>query len=334
MQDFDVTTDFTDIAIGDYGQLLPEKNPNLAALIDADTIAFNACLAVETEEVVTADMIDIDTVTIDGEQKLLTIELWNELTGYDTTIDTVSVYSSLGVDAAVSEAVNKINRIIDLTGCGAGAELHFSVGRIHFRYMLTPDYKSKRKTTRYPLYLTEVKEALTKLYEGSFCHSAWEADDAVVFKKRFWPSKYILCALDKDVYNSLEGTHFNYFESQKFNKQMGFITTTKEQAAIWPYMQAICGDTSDSIQGCPGIGPKKALKFINESMNELELWEGTLRAYRSVGLTAYDAIQAIRLVKMTQLWPMETNAEISKDFFNAQLKLWSPSEVGDHYDYE
>lgn len=332
MEDFeDSTQEMQDVDLGFNGEIFPPKDPNMTLLVDADTIAFNAGLSVETEITICSDQIGQE-IDIAGSTTVLTEDMWKFYGGSEDT-DALTIYVSAGLESALLKARESIKYLMDKTGCGK-VELHFSAKKEHFRYALTPLYKANRVDIHYPQFLHEIKEALVKEFPDSFIHTKWEADDAVVYKKRFWPTRYVMCALDKDVYNSLPGKHFNYYSSTRYNIPMKWVEITEGQAALWPYKQAICGDGTDGVKGCPGIGPKKALNFINESMNERELWEGTLRAFRSVGLTAYDAILSIRLVKMTQLWPIEDQARRVEGEFNAELRLWTPAEVGDTYDYE
>ena len=271
------------ISLDDYGVVLPPKH-NKIALIDADTVAFTACLAAE-----------------------------EETTEFDENNNEVAVFVGDPLEA-LQNAEDKIQRILDRTGCQT-AELYFTGGRENFRYVIFPDYKANRrgpKAQRAPVNLAEVKQLLLERYEGNIA-TGWEADDMVVYLKKHNPDKYIMCAVDKDVLNSVPGEHFNYYESSQRNKDMTFVEVSEKQAKMWPYLQTILGDTSDNVPGCKGIGIAKAAKFINEDMTEEELWDGVLTAYSSKGMTAEQAQLTMQLVNMHTL--AEVNGKL-------QVQLW------------
>jgi len=266
-----------DLDIGFGGEQLPEKNDKIA-LIDADTVAFTACLAAQ-EELADGEFIIDDT-------------------------------------EALKIAEEKIQRILDRTGCMT-AELHFTGGRENFRYAIFPEYKANRTkegAAKAPVGLKECKANLMERYDSTMSLK-WEADDMVVHLKAENPDKYIMCAIDKDVIKCLPGRHFNYYESRHFNKDMHFVEVAEGEARMWPYLQCILGDTSDNVPGVKGLGPKKALKFVNENMTHEELWEGVCRAWDSKGLTEEAATLTMQLVNMHCL---------VKDGENFKIDLWSP----------
>jgi 5'-3' exonuclease len=265
IDDIEGSDTITDVDIGLGGVILPPKN-DLVALIDADTVAFTACLNVEEE----------------------TEEFNEETQEFDT------VFAS-DLEAAIEKAEEKLQKILERTGC-LTCELHFTAGRENFRYAIFPEYKANR-TGRAPLFLKEVKEALLERYPGSIA-KGWEADDIVVYLKNKEPDKYMMVAVDKDVLHCLPGTHFNYYESSLYNIDMKFITVTEEEAKIWPYLQCIYGDKTDNIPGCKGIGKARAKKFVREGMSHDELWEGVVSAWNSKGMTEEDAQLTMQLVNM------------------------------------
>ena len=198
------------------------------------------------------------------------------------------------IDLELAERVfiEKISFMKNRVGCGE-LEVFFS-GPNNFRYSIFPTYKQNRKKMRHPEGRKELTALLTEKYENCYTTDGWEADDEVVYRKHNFPDKYLLSAIDKDVIGATPGRHYNY------NKDI-FIVTSRESAVFWPYLQCITGDTSDGLKGVPGIGPKKALGFINEEMNEEELWKGVVEAYTSKGLSEKDALVTMYMVNMHQL---------------------------------
>lgn len=236
--------EFVDINIAADGNAIATNDK--IALIDADTIAYTACTHVEKV---------IELLP----REFYSDEEWARLTANGEPDIDGRIYES-NFDEIIAYAQFKINKILTLTGCKS-CELHFTEGKSSFRYDIYPDYKANRKPIHRPMYLTEVKAKLCQLREG-YIHTDIEADDAVVFIARQEPSKYILCAVDKDVLNSVEGRHFNYYESGHYNIDMKWQETDAETARLFPYRQAIMGDRSDNIIGLDRIGPKRVLDII------------------------------------------------------------------------
>lgn len=269
--------DFVDISVNEFGQVLPPKNDKIA-LIDADTLIYTAALATESR---------VELMP----QESYSDEEWSAILANPTYDEgDNSIYESdLGM--LLWHARTKLDKILDMTGC-QDYELHFTYGKESFRYKLYPEYKMNRKYIRRPMYLVEAKDWFVNNDKG-VKHTYVEADDAVVWLKRNYPEKYILCCVDKDVYNAVEGHHFNYYESGKFNKNMHWVDTLKEDAEMWPYMQAIIGDKSDNIIGLHGIGPAKVKKLITKGG---DYREQLIKAFEDNGKTIKDALLNLALV--------------------------------------
>ena len=277
MEDFEETSEVVDININSYGELLPEKNDKIA-LIDADTLVYTACLNAEEK----VDLMPKEWYSMDEWEEILLNPTYDE--------GEHAIYTS-DLNLCIEYAKQKLQKILDLTGCQS-YELHFTGGkRNSFRYQFYKDYKANR-TTRTPLFLRETKQYFAD-FKDNWIHDYVEADDVVVYLKNKYPDKYILCCVDKDVYNAVEGTHFNYYESMRFNKNMSFVTTSSEHAKMWPYKQAIMGDKSDNIIGINGIGPKKVEKYI-DSVDDLE--ERLIQCFIENGRTKEDALLNLLLV--------------------------------------
>ena len=275
--------EIVDIDLDIDGNIMPPKN-DLIALIDADTIAYTACLNVEQA----------------GEllpREMYADEEWEEIINDPNYDEENQLLYTCDPDQAIEKAKEKIDRILDKTGCQK-VELHFSGGKKNFRYTVSPIYKANRSGTRAPAGLHRLKEDLCKIYDGTI-HTEYEADDAVVHKAD--SSKYILCAVDKDVLNSVEGTNFNYYESALYNKEMKFVYIDKNTSVRWRYLQTLMGDNTDNIIGLKGIGPAKASKILKDCRSHQEFWEAVLGAYKKAGRTADEALMNLNLVDMRLL---------------------------------
>ena len=86
-----------------------------------------------------------------------------------------------------------------------------------------------------------------------------EADDLVaVYQNQLGVENTVICSPDKDVLHQIPGNHFNY-------GKMEYIHTTEEDANKFLLMQILMGDSTDGIPGLPKVGPKTALKWVEES---------------------------------------------------------------------
>lgn len=243
------------------------------------------------------------------EEGLEAFEVSNKIALIDA--DTIAYASAIGCEIEVTEgvfeanlpraietAVERISRILFETNCSE-AHLYFTSGT-NFRHTIYPEYKANRSATRYPEGLKELKFALLGLYKGNLCEG-FEADDLVVALKRSEPEKYVLCAVDKDVYKSVEGLHWNYYYSETYKIHPKWVETTRGEADEFPFIQCLMGDTTDNIKGCPGIGPKKALSALVNKKTDLARWNEVVKLFKSKGLTEKDAIKNMRLVNMHQV---------------------------------
>jgi len=273
------------IDLNERGEVLPPKTDKIL-LVDADTLAYTTCLALEESE-------DILPQEFYSEME------WDAIVnmpGYDSEN---SVLYTIDYDKALDFAIKKLKRIMDLTGC-VNVELHFTDNsKQNFRYQLFPKYKANR-TARRPLGLYRLKQDLVEKFGGNI-HENFEADDIVVYKKLMYPNKYILAAIDKDVLNSVEGKHFNYYESSKFNKSMHWHTTSLKTSREWRYIQTLMGDKIDNIEGLRGIGPKKAQKIIDSVKVGESYFDKVCEAYEKQNKTEQDALLTLNLVDMKLL---------------------------------
>ncbi len=285
---------FVEINLDDQGVIKPQKDDRIL-LIDADTVAYTTCLNVEEETPVLP-------------QEMYTEEEWDAIVSDPGYIKEDGIIYTTDTTMALEKADTKLQRIMDKTGCSK-LELHFTGGgKKNFRYKIAPSYKANR-TSRVPAGLGQLKRDLAKKYNGAI-HEKWEADDYVVYAKLKEPEKYLLVALDKDVLNSVEGIHFNYYESSLYKKDMKFISVTKYTAMTWRYIQTLTGDKTDGIEGLYGIGPKKAEKIIANKFSHKEIWQAVVDTYKIKGKTEEDAILTLNLVDMQLLQEVDGKLKI------------------------
>ncbi len=288
--------EIAEINLDSRGNLLPPKTDKVA-LIDADTLVFAACVATEIrEELLPRDFyLDVEWMEIENDPY------------FDYESHTLG---SIDMDIAYQNAIEKLNNILDKTGC-SDYELHFTGGnKSSFRYtMVSSEYKANRRDFIPPVGLLELKvKFASEQPDKCFVHTCFEADDAVVAKKSELPDKYIICAVDKDVLYSLPGRHFNYYTSVKYDIDMKWVDVIEEEAMKHHFIQTLTGDPGDNVIGIRGIGPAKASKILAECTTPKECWEAVKQAYEDNGRNIIDAIINMRLVSMNQIsWDSEIN---------------------------
>ena len=106
---------------------------------------------------------------------------------------------------------------------------------------------------------------------ASIC-DGYEADDALGMESR--QKNTIICSIDKDLLQ-LPGIHYNFVRREV--KEVDDFS-----GAVSFYTQLLCGDPTDNIRGCPGIGKVKAERAFKECTTERELYERSVELYKTV----------------------------------------------------
>lgn len=183
--------------------------------------------------------------------------------------------------------------------------------RTQFRKELGGTYKHNRAETEMPYY-TQILECLMRT-GTAFIHDLWEADDAVVLRKKLSPTTCTVLANDKDVLKQCAGKHFMY------DRRKQWLSTTAEEANKFRFVQAITGDPTDGYSGIPKVGKAGAEKVLYRITDPVERWAAIEAAYKKAGLTAEDAVRNMRMADMHQLSP------------EGGLRLFNPKDVHDAY---
>jgi len=160
----------------------------------------------------------------------------------------------------------------ELEGIGwetCSSELFVAIkGTGNFRYGIDEDYKGKRKLKLKDKEEEEVDpdprltERRLELQEyayslGHFKSDNCEADDVVsIWAQEALDAKehFVIAHIDKDI-DMVEGWHYN------FTKETLYYID-EDQGYYKMCMQMLTGDSTDSIQGLRGIGPKRAAVLL------------------------------------------------------------------------
>lgn len=184
---------------------------------------------------------------------------------------------------------DKIQNIYDKTEA-THSIFFISQGR-YFRHGISPDYKKSRGNTKSPLkWLQTLKMYLKEAYNANSMNLV-EADDLVAYWSqrdfllvgnipcsmpiedfdegtKIEPLDTLMCSPDKDLLQSIEGVHFNYSyklvdKTKPESVEKGWwVTTNKEEAEKFQWIQMLMGDATDGITGIPGVGIVGATKIL------------------------------------------------------------------------
>lgn len=181
--------------------------------------------------------------------------------------------------AALMFFINSMTKII-----GQVQPTHIAVawdGKSRYRHGLLPTYKANRKAMPESQQREQIS---TFALMGGFLsaagvhqrlHPEYEADDLI--GSWWWTIKeaeeIVILSGDKDLYQLLGknpwgvettarkpvgGGVYERWDWIDFQNKHGF------NPAQWPRIGALTGDTSDNIHGIPGVGPKRALKLMQD----------------------------------------------------------------------
>ena len=184
--------------------------------------------------------------------------------------------------------------------------------RDNYRKYLWPDYKAHRKDSRKPEAFRAIKDWVTWGDHGYLVVSyPWlEGDDILGIWATTAPKgeESIIVSIDKDM-ETVPGKLYLW------NKPDLGVREISEEQAYWNHMyQTLVGDSADGYKGCPGIGPVKATRILNET--ELALWDAVVDTYESKGLTEEDALLQARLAFI-----------LRHGYFRPDgIRLWHPTE--------
>ena len=147
------------------------------------------------------------------------------------------------------------------------SEVEFEIvlsGESNFRHdiAVTRPYKGNRDPNQQPTYKEQIKRFLREHW-GAKVVEGIEADDYLgIVQCSSKEGSTIICTLDKDL-DMIPGWHYNWVKEDFYN-------VFPDEAIRIYWTQVLTGDSTDNIEGIPGIGPKKARPLVDQ-------WEGELR---------------------------------------------------------
>jgi 5'-3' exonuclease len=164
----------------------------------------------------------------------------------------------------LEEAIEGLNSRVEtiLSKCSTSKYVGFLTGTDCFRYSVDSTYKSNRKHRPKPIIFYALREHLRQHWKF-YTYPRLEADDLVSYYGANMSESTIICSPDKDVLKQCVGRHFNY-------QKVEFIETSAEDATKFLWKQALMGDSTDHIQGIPGVGEKTSENWLKDRDKDFE----------------------------------------------------------------
>ena len=175
----------------------------------------------------------------------------------------------------------------------------------NWRKSVLPSYKANRAGVKKPCgYEALVHRA--RLHPTAVLYPPLEADD-IIGIRHTRPDKYktIVVSSDKDM-QSLPGALYN-----PDTEELREIAV--EEADLYHLTQTLTGDTADGYAGCPGVGPVKAAKLLEEAPT----WGTVVAAYANAGLGEEEALVQARVARILRHGEYERTGGV---------KLWTPAK--------
>lgn len=166
--------------------------------------------------------------------------------------------------STLEEGLRGLDSRVDtiLSNCNANAYVGFLTGKSGYRYQVSPTYKANRKHRPKPIIFYALREYLKQRYNFKE-FDGLEADDLVAYYGANNENyKVVICSPDKDVLHQCVGKHFNY-------QKVEFVTTSETDAEKFLWKQVLMGDSTDNIQGIPGVGIKTAENWLKDRENDI-----------------------------------------------------------------
>ena len=186
-----------------------------------------------------------------------------------------------------------------------------------FRYAILPTYKANRTGMRRPSILPELQAAvLEKRPFGVVQVRGLEADDVCGVSSGHLQEaglrEPVIVSIDKDL-RSVPGL---VYSPRRHEVGIEEISSAAADRAF--FYQTLVGDPVDGYTGCPGIGPKKAEKILDqcEGASEGVQWGWVEGAFMKRGYTPTYALTQARVARILRGpdWDASTR----------DITLWSP----------
>jgi DNA polymerase-1 len=213
-----------------------------------------------------------------------------------------------------------VRDVIRATECSR-AILCLSDMRHNWRKRVMPTYKANRKGKPKPIGFSRLRSYIRETYA---CREfpTLEADDVLgllMTSERAIKGRRVCASLDKDLL-TIPGLHYQWRPTKTTGMKVGVFTVSKKEAVRRFALQILMGDAVDGYPGIPGVGPKKAEKYLGDLETMEYFWPRIVETYEEVAsMTTPQATKAA--LKTAQVARILQVGEYSQ---RSGVKLWSP----------
>lgn len=166
----------------------------------------------------------------------------------------------------------------------------------NWRLSILPTYKGNRKGKDKPLLLVAMRQHLEDNHECIMADTL-EADDILgilaTSDKKFRSYKKVMVSEDKDL-RQIPALLFNPAKDEKPKLLDSWACME------WHMTQVLTGDRVDNYFGCPGVGPVKAERILENCSSFIEMWQRVVETYESKDLTEADALVQAQVSRILQ----------------------------------
>lgn len=255
---------------------------------------------------------------IDGDSIIYATALGAEMKAGKGTADEDLWFPVKDEEECYSEVVAKLEALVD--DVGAEDAIVCLTTSHCFRYALLPTYKANRNATRRPSMLLPLQAMVQERRPfGVLAVKGLEADDVCGVSstalQKAGLREPVIVSIDKDM-KSVPGLVYSPMKAD-----LGIQEISLEAADRAHLYQTLIGDPVDGYTGCPGIGPKKAEKLLDQCKHSTagSQWAFVEGAFMARGRTPKYALTQARVARILRMsdWDATTR----------DLTLWSPEGV-------
>jgi 5'-3' exonuclease len=154
-----------------------------------------------------------------------------------------------------------------------------------------PDYKAKRRRNKseddialdnmaYPQFHRLEKTILPALgFRNIFSAKGYEADDIIASIVKGNNHNFVIASSDKDIWQLLrKNVMIHHPAAHKTITIESFISEYGFYPTLWPKVLALAGDSSDGIEGIPGVGLKRAVEYVRGNATPGAFWVARIQS--------------------------------------------------------
>jgi DNA polymerase I len=178
-----------------------------------------------------------------------------------------------------------------------------------FRALADSTYKAQRKETPEALIvqLKQLNEVLLPTLKIPFLiKETYEADDLIASLSHQFAEacEVYIASNDKDLFQLLQGDHVKIilpgktYQELKIYTEKDFLDEYKIQTRQFAFYKALVGDSSDNLKGMSKVGPKTALKLVQQFGTPEALLADESKHSESIRLQKEDFLHFLHMVRL------------------------------------